>query len=216
LAAVAAPPGSARAQATPACEAGTLASYFALGAGGCTVGGADGLVFDTFRTFARIGNSGPTYPAGITLSPVAVTLADGRSAFGFDVFPGPHATIPSGIPGGSIGFVFGSAVRPVGSTVAVSGAFALERSGSSTGDAGFIVSARLGPLPPVVPANNFSFEVSSFAFGAGSSASLTSARVVVAVSPVAPPHVIPEPSTYALLGTGLASVGMMVRRRARA
>jgi hypothetical protein len=202
------------------CAAGTLQSYFALGAGGCTIGG------NTLADFALLPLLIPATqidPALVTVTPVA-----GGSEFGLDFGLDQVATdgnlfdirfvydvFGASYSGASVGLV-GSDVVPDGANTAImrvcrGAAFSGETCAKPDAtiiafdigvDASVLESASFAPVGPLGVIGDIGVDA-----GVEGTASLTGVTHRFATA------VVPEPPSFMLLGLGLSALRFATKRR---
>lgn len=215
--------------AGPACVAGTLVDYIALGAGGCTIGTA---TLGGFSAAQSLAGGVALSPAGITVTPTAIGSGH-RLDFGLSALAGPGDLL-----GLLIGYsVIGLAPTRAGLEMAGSAATAASNPFDTGGVVTVVEDLCLGgafaPFPLCSGAPAFqsvvhdaagAFPVSKLALGpsapffdvfidiavdggTGGSASLNGPVTV---------QFVPEPAPVALFGLALVAVCLRLRRRAPA
>jgi hypothetical protein len=202
------------------CVLGTLADYIALGAGGCTAGGA---TFADFTASTLLAGAMPIAPAAVTVTPIGggVGLDFGviRAALADELF---DVLIRYSVSGLSIGAALmsmaGSAATDDGvvtgvEDVCVGGTFAAPVSGCSGTPVSLIVAQidpdLISPDSDTFPVNSFFDVFTEITIDGGiiGTASLNG-FVRNQFTPVA----VPEPITALLIGSGVVALAVRGRR----
>lgn len=209
----------------PACTAGTLASYAALGAAGCVNGN---VTFGAFRVAAA--------PATSTLTPFTSVLADGRAFAGFTLaflppvvsdptngsgegfaqihFAATADSVARGLAGMRLDQLDVTLGRGAGATSmfiaqGLPGAVAQVQAGFACS---FVFGCTTADARAFAAVPSAVFSVDGFTFdgiGAGAGPGQVNGVRFGVVSA----SVVPEPGTYALVAGGLAALAGVARRR---
>lgn len=227
--------------AAPVCVSGSLASYEALGAGGCSIGG---VTFDGFA-FSETGSQQPPINASdVLVQPITGSSDTGLSfqgAFGAGAGMNLDALIsfmvsaaPGSITGDSLSMVgaqTGGGNAQVVETLCANGSFGAN--GSCTGTGAFEPQAlnvfagtggqKLFDSETFASAASSLDVVKNIIVQGGTANSASSAGISLVINTVPTPggsggpggSQIPEPDTLITLGSGLVLTALLLRKRVR-